>query len=191
MNHLKEMTQFVENGDFEVTDEGVLIHRGILAKGKYTHSINGEDVRVDTNLIPSEGIASILSVAFGADTQITAWYLAVFSGAVTPAANWTAANFTATASEITSNTEGYSDATRPAWTPGAVTNGVIGNLASKATFNIVCTTSVNIAGAALLSSNTKGGTTGVLASATRFASTRQVYNGDAFELGYEIELQDT
>lgn len=191
MRITKEITQFVENGDFEASDEGIIIHRGILAKGKYTHSINGEALQCDHNLIPTEGIASILSVAFGADTQITAWYLAVFSGAVTPATNWTAANFTANASEITSNTEGYSDATRPAWTPGAVAAGVIGNLASKATFNIVCTTSVNIAGAGLLSTNTKGGTTGVLASATRFASTRQVYNGDAFELGYEIELQDT
>lgn len=191
MDHQKDIAQFVKNGDFETTPEGLLIHRSILARGRYTHSVNGKDERVDHNLIPAEGIAYILGAALGATSKITAWYLTVFSGAVNPAANWTAANFTANATEITSATEGYSNATRPAWTAGAVSAGVIGNLASKATFNIVCTTSVNISGAALLSANTRGGTTGVLASASRFATVRQVYTGDAFELGYEVELQDS
>lgn len=191
MKHQKDIAKFVKNEDFEVTDAGLLIHRSILARGRYTHSVNGADVQVDHNLIPTEGIAYILGAALGATSKITTWYLAVFSGAVNPAASWTAANFAANASEITSTTEGYSNATRPAWTPGAVSAGVIGNLSSKAVFNIACTTSVNISGAALLSTNTRGGTTGTLASASRFASVRQVYNGDAFELGYEVELQDT
>lgn len=191
MKHQKDIARFLKNGDYEYTDEGLLIHRAIKAKGVYTHSVNGQDEQRDTNLIPAEGIEYILGTALGSVSQITDWYLAVFSGAVNPAANWTAANFAANASEITSNTEGYSDATRPAWTPGAVAAGVIGNLTTKATFNIVCTTSINISGAAMLSSNTKGGTAGVLASATRFASVRQVYNGDAFELGYEVELTDS
>lgn len=191
MKHQKDIAKFVKNEDFEVTDAGLLIHRSILARGRYTHSVNGVDVQVDHNLIPTEGVAYILGAALGATSKITTWYLTVFSGAVNPAASWTAANFAANASEITSTTEGYSNATRPTWTPGAVSAGVIGNLSSKAVFNIACTTSVNISGAALLSTNTRGGTTGTLASASRFASVRQVYNGDAFELGYEVELQDT
>ena len=70
--------------------------------------------------------------------------------------------------------------------------GVIGNLSSKAVFTIVCTTSINISGAALLSSNTKGSTSaGTLASASRFGTVRTVNSGDAFELGYEVELIDT
>lgn len=191
MDHQKDITQFVKNGDFEVTPEGLLIHRAIMARGKYTHSVNGQDVQVDHNLIPAEGIAYILDSALGATAKINAWYLTVFSGNVNPAANWTAANFATQASEITSTTEGFSNVTRPVWTPGSATAGVIGNLASKAVFDIVCTTSVNIAGAALLSSNVRGGTNGVLASASRFATVRQVYSGDAFELGYEVELQDS
>lgn len=191
MNYQKEISKFVQAGDVETTPEGLLIHRSILARGRYTHSVNGKDVRVDYNLIPTEGIAYVLGSALGATSKITTWYVAVFSGAVNPAASWTAANFAANASEITSTTEGYSNVTRPTWTPGSVSAGVIGNLASKAVFNIVCTTSVNISGAALLSSNTRGGTTGVLASASRFATVRQVYTGDAFELGYEVELQDS
>lgn len=187
----KEIAKFLENGDYEETEAGLLIHRSILGRGRYTHSINGEDIQVDPNLIPTEGIAYILGSALGATAKITTWFLAVFSGNVSAAASWTAANFAAQASEITSTTEGYSNATRPAWTPGSVTAGVIGNLSSKAVFNIVCTTSVNIAGAALLSTNTRGGTTGILASASRFSTVRQVYTGDAFELGYEVELQDS
>lgn len=191
MDHQKDIARFVKNGDFEVTPEGLLIHRSILARGRYTHSVNGKDERVDHNLIPTEGIAYILDSALGSTAKISAWYLAAFSGNVSPAANWTAANFAAQASEITSTSEGYSNATRPVWTSGSTTAGVIGNLSSKAVFNIVCTTNVNISGAALLSSSVRGGTSGVLVSASRFASVRQVYNGDAFELGYEVELQDS
>jgi hypothetical protein len=191
MKYGKDIAKFLADGDFEVTQEGLLIHRGIMAKGRYTHSVNGKDLQVDPNLIPAEGIAYILGASLGATSKITTWYLAVFSGNVNPASTWTAANFAAQATEITSTTEGYSNTTRPAWTAGAVTAGVIGNLASKAVFNIVCTTSVNIAGAGLLSTNTRGGTTGTLASASRFATVRQVYTGDAFELGYEVELQDS
>lgn len=191
MKFQKDIISFIQKGDLEITTEGLLIHKGILARGRYTHSVNGKDERIDPNLIPAEGIAYILDAALGSASKITNWYLAVFSGNVNPAANWTAANFAAQASEITSTTEGYSNATRPVWTPGSSSAGVIGNLSSKATFNIVCTTSVNISGAALLSDNTRGGTTGKLVSASRFGTVRQVYSGDAFELGYEVELQDS
>lgn len=191
MKYQKDIAKFIANGDYEPTENGVLIHRAIHASGRYIHSVNGKDVRIDHNLIPAEGIDHILNVALGATAKINMWYLAVFSGNVNPAANWTAANFATQASEITSTTEGYSNVTRPVWTPGVAAAGVIGNLASRAAFNIVCTTSVNIAGAALLSSNVRGGTNGVLVSASRFSTVRQVYSGDAFELGYEVQLQDT
>ena len=191
MKHQKEIAQFIQNGDFESTPEGLLIHRGILASGRYTHSVNGADERVDHNLIPDEGIAYILGTALGSTSKISAWYLTVFSGNVSPLASWTAANFAANATEITSTTEGYSNATRPAWTSGAVSSGVIGNLTSKASFSIVCTSTVNISGAALLSSSTRGGTSGTLVSASRFSTTRVVYTGDSFELGYEVQLQDS
>jgi len=192
MNHLKDIRQFVRNGDYVATPEGVLIHGCILGRGFYTHSVNGKDVRRDHNLIPTEGVTYVIGVAWLAATaKLASWFLAPYSGNVDPAANWTAANFASLATEIVSTTEGFSNVTRPAWTPGAITAGVLGNLAAKAVFNVVCTTNVNIAGAGLLSVNTRGGTTGVLSSASRFSSVRAVYNGDAFELGYEVELQDS
>lgn len=190
MNHTKDVARFIESGDFKPTESGLLIHGSILARGRYTHAVNGQDARTDHNLVPAEGIAYLLGCGLGAAPRVSEWYLAVFSGNVSPAANWTAANFATQASEITSTTEGYSNATRPVWTPGAVTGGVIGNLSAKAVFSIICTTSVNISGAALLSANTRGGTSGTLISASRFETVRQVYSGDAFELGYEVELID-
>lgn len=191
MKHLKEMLKFVADGDYEVVDGGILVHRTAFAHGRYYHTVNGQDERVDPNLLPAEGIAYILGSSLGSDAKLATFYLALYSGNVTPAANWTAANFRTNATEITSQTEGYSNATRPVWTPSSVTGGVIGNLAARAVFNVVCSSSLNVAGAALLSDGTRGGTNGILASATRYSSVRVINNGDAFEVGYEVELTDS
>lgn len=191
--HAREIAGFIKSGDFEETSEGLIIHSAIRGRGKYMHSVNGgKDERVDWNLLPAASILYILGAAFHPDVaKLTAWYLAPFSGAVSPAANWTAANFPANATEITSNTEGYSNATRPQWVPGAAAAGVIGNLSNRAVFNIVCTSTLNISGIGLLSDNVKGGVDGVLASASRYSAVRVVNNGDAFEVGYEVELTDS
>lgn len=191
MKHTKELMKFFADGDYEITDGGILIHRSALARGRYYHTVNGQDERVDPNLLPAEGIAYILGAALGGAAKLTSFYLAIYSGNVTPAANWTAANFHTNATEIVSQVEGYSNATRPQWTPGPVANGVIGNLSTRATYNVVCSSSLNVAGAALLSDGQRGGTNGVLVSATRYASVRVINNGDAFEVGYEVELTDS
>jgi len=191
MNHTKELMKFYADGDYEVVDGGILIHRSALARGRYYHTVNGEDERVDPNLLPTEGINYILDIALGDVVNPAGIFLALYSGAVSPTSNWTAANFSSNASEITSQTEGYSNATRPAWTPAAAAAGVIGNLATRATFNVVCTSAINVAGAALLTDGTRGGTSGKLYSATRYQSVRVINNGDSFEVGYEIELTDS
>ena len=182
----------VRKDDWERTaDGGVLIHRGIKMSGVYVHSVNGQDERRDPNLIPDAAILHTLDVVLKNGTRYAAWYLAPFAGAVTPAANWTAANFTSTASEIVSGSEGYSEATRQQWVGGTPAANKVDNLASKANFTIVCTTSLNINGAGLLSANAKGATSGVLISASRFGATRPVNNGDVWQCGYEISLADS
>ena len=189
--HLKELIKFARQGEVEETDEGLLIHGSAIAFGRYTTDVNGKDVQVDYNLLPAEGLEYLLSVGLASGAQQTAWSVAVYSGAVSPLASWTAANFSANATEITSATEGYSNSTRPTWTPGSIVDGVVGNLDSRAIFNIVCSTTLNISGAAVLSSNTKGGTSGKLISAMRYSTARVVNNGDAFGVGYEIGLTDS
>lgn len=189
--HKQEIAGFVRSGDFEQTDEGILIHSGIMLKGEYFETVNGGDERIHPNLLPTEGINAILNVALGATSKYAGFYIGPYAGAVTPAANWTAANFTATATENVSLTEGFSEATRPVWTPATASAGAVDNLAAKAAFNIVCTTSININGAAVLTSNVRGGTTGALISASRFAATRVVYNTDLWECGYRVTLLDS
>lgn len=191
MTHANEIAKFIQNGDYEMTQEGLLIHRAILAKGTYIHTVNGQDEQIDHNLIPTEGINYLLNVALGSTAKEAAWYLALFSGAATPAANWTAATFTSLSTEITSTTEGYSGTTRPTWTPAAASAGVITNAATRAVYSIVTATSITVTGAGLLSAQTRGSTAGVLASASRFTTSRVLNNGDVFELTYQVSLTDS
>lgn len=161
------------------------------AFGQYWEKVNGVYVAihdaplVHDNLLPTEGLNNVLDVWLGAVAKPAGWYIALYSGAVAPAANWTAANFAANATEITSQTEGYSEATRPQFTPAAAAaNGVIDNIGSEAEYTIVCTTSINVNGVGMLSSNARGGTAGKIASAARYGATRVLQNGDAYEVGY-------
>lgn len=162
----------------------------VLARGEYFGRVNGGTwVKEGDNLIVLEGLAHILSVALGATPKPAGYYLALFSGAASPAANWTAANFAAVASEIVSLTEGYTSPTRPVWTPPASTaTNSIDNMAAVASVTIATAGTLNVTGAALLTNSTRGGTTGVLVSATKYASARTFQNGDTYDIGYRLSL---
>lgn len=191
MKHMHDVAKFIKAGDYEQTDSGLLIHRAIMAKGRYFHSVNGKDEQVDENLIPAEGILYLLGAGLGGVAPVATWYLALFSGGATPAANWTAANFASNATEITSQTEGYSGANRPAWTPTAAAAGSISSETARSTYSIVATSTVTVTGAGLLSAQARGATTGTLVSASRFASSRTLNGGDSFQLGYAVTLTDS
>lgn len=193
----KEVKSWVRDGLVEVREDTVDINSRMRIQGKYLFGTGMDDDEESKNLIPAEGILKILRIALGLDAKESGFYLALFSGNVDPAANWTAANFAANATEITSTAEGYSNSTRPVWTPAFSANGLISNfddatsVDQRALFNVSCSTSINVAGAALLSSNVRGGTGGALISATRYPTVRQVYDGTSFYLGYSVELLDT
>ena len=191
MRHEKDFKRFIQNGDYEFTDGGILIHSSAMAGGKYYHTVNGQDEQVDPNLLPAAGILDILTQYFGGTAPST-FYLSLYSGDATPASTWTAANYVANATENTSQTEGYTGTTRPAWTPGTAAAGKIGNLSSRASYTIAATTTVTFYGAGLHTATaTRGATTGVLVSSTRFAAARTLNDTDTFELGYEVELTDS
>jgi hypothetical protein len=189
LKHKREFAADLASGDYEVTPEGVVFPRkSAIAVGEYFHTVNGGDEQISKNMIVDQGILHFLDVVLGAASKISAWYLAPYATAITPAANWTAANFTANSGENTSTTEGFVETTRVLYVPAAAAAGAISNLASRAAFTVNCTTSININGAGLLSSNVRGGTTGVLVSATRFAAQRVLFDDDIFELGYRVTL---
>lgn len=190
--HAGEFGRYLRNNQYEATDAGVVFPKAsAIACGGYLHDVNGQDERFDPNLLPDEGLVYLLSVGLNNGAKLAAWYLSIYSGNYTPLAALTAASYPATAAEITSSSEGYTEATRPVWTPTAPTTPLIDNLANKASFTIATASSLTVNGAALLSEATKGAVTGKLISATKFGTARTLYNTDVFNLAYRVTLTST
>lgn len=177
------VNDYISNEDGSITTG-----QGITAKGEYFDRINdGEWTRTE-NLIPTEGLAHILNVALGTTPKPASYHLALFSAAAQPAANWTAASFASTASEIVSMTEGYSAATRPTWTPTNTLTNSIDNMAAVAKVTMKTASSLTVQGAAMLTNSSKGSTAGALISASKYAAPRVFQDGDTYEIGYRISL---
>lgn len=198
MSHLQrfveEFKDDIRRERFDVTKSGILLKRGsVVLAGHYIEGIRGrpETFRRHQNLVVNEGINLILNVALGATAKPSAFYLAPFGGSATPAANWTAANFASSASEITSLTEGYTESTRPQCAFGTAASQLINNYASKAQFTIATASQLTVKGLGLLTTNTRGGTSGALISAVKFAVDRILNNTDVWEAGYQVSLSDS
>lgn len=175
--------------NYEFTEQGLYFPRqGILAQGEYFDRINGGEWQTTHNLVVNEGLAHLLNVAMGTTAKPAGYYLALFSGATAPAANWTAANFASVAAEIVSMTEGYTSATRPQWTPQNTSANSIDNFNAVAKVTIATSSQLTVTGAALLTNSTKGGTTGVLISASKYTAARVFQDGDEYEIGYRLSF---
>ena len=140
------------------------------------------------NLVVNSGLQDMNTQYFKGSGYTATWYIGLYGAAATndPAAGDTAASH-AGWTEITP----YSNANRPTATFGTATTAdpsVIDNSGSPAQFNIDDT--ATIGGAFLISDNTKGGTTGVLFSASDFAAPgdRSVASGDTLNIFYEFSL---
>jgi hypothetical protein len=187
--HRTSVMKRLAAGQYELTEDGIYLPKErAFVSGVYIHDVNGSDERVDSNLLTDEGLNHILNVAFNGATATSTWYLALYSGNVSPASSWTAANFASNATEITSTTEGYSESVRQTYVEAASTAKSITNTANKAAFTIATATSVTVWGAGLLSSSTRGGTSGVLVSAAKFSTSRVLYDTDVFNLGYTVSM---
>lgn len=186
----KELAKAFHKEQFDVTEGGIFFPRqGVKAGGEYFDRVNGGSWDRTPNLIVTQGLAHLLSVALADTPKPAGYYLALFSGSTAPAANWTAANFASVASEIVSMTEGYTAPTRPEWTPPASTaDNSIDNMDAVASVTIATASQLNVTGAAMLTNSTRGGTTGVLISATKYAATRVFQDGDVYEIGYRLSL---
>lgn len=126
------------------------------------------------NLVTTVGKNDLLNTYFGATAKST--YYVGLKGAGSAAAADTAASH-AGWSEIAA----YSEATRQALTVAAASAGSVTNSASKAVFTI--NGSATVAGAFLITNNTKSGTTGTLYSAGDFSGgSRSVQAGDTLSV---------
>lgn len=140
------------------------------------------------NLVVNVGLKDMNDKYFTGVTYTAAWYIGLYGSGAT---NSPAAGDTMSSHIGWTEVVAYSQATRPAATFAAATTAdpsVITNSASPATFSITGTTTVG--GAFLTSNNTKGGTTGILFSASDFQSPgdRSVVNGDTLTVTYTFSL---
>lgn len=190
----EEFKDDVRKGKFDVSEGGILLKRGsVLIAGHYVEGVKGrpETFRKHKNLLVDEGINLLLNVFFGATSKPAAFYLAPFSGSATPAADWAAANFASNASEITSTSEGYEEATRQQCTFGTSTEELINNYASKAELTIATASQLTVKGLGLLTNSTRGGTSGALISAVKFSVDRVLNDEDVWQAGYQVSLSDS
>lgn len=194
---LTAMSREVAAERVDLTDGGLVFPAlSVQAAGEYVYRAgDGGEIARAKNLITLEGMAHILNVALGSTPKAQGYYLALFNGSAAPQQNWTAASFTATAGELTSQTEGYTHASRPLWTPQAATGAAIDNMGdggddlSHAAKVVIATASqLSITGVALLTAAAKGATTGVLVSAAKLPLPRTLQNGDPFYIGYRLSL---
>lgn len=181
---------------FERTDDGrIYLPRARAFIGgvfRHAHAPAGQGFgpwAVDPNRLVGEGLDYILAAAFGNAAQINQFYLAPFSGNVSPAANWTGANFATSATEF----QGYTLASRLPWTVGAASAQSIGNTAavSDATLTFAAGGPYNLYGVGLVQAQGKGATTGKLIAATRFENPRlNMVAGDKLALEYVLSAKD-
>ena len=189
MMNTKDLENDLKAENYQMTEQGIYFPKqGILAQGEYFDRINGGEWQTTHNLVVNEGLAHLLNVAMGTTAKPAGYYLALFSGATAPAANWTAANFSSVAAEIVSMTEGYTNATRPQWTPQNTTTNSIDNFNAVAKVTIATSSQLTATGAAMLTNSTKGGTTGTLISASKYTAARVFQDGDEYEIGYRLSF---
>ncbi len=139
------------------------------------------------NLVVNVGLQDMNAQYFTGSSYTAAWYIGLYGAGAsnTPAASDTMSSH-AGWTEVTD----YSQSTRPTCTFGVPTTSdpsVATNTASPASFSINGTTTVG--GAFLTSNNTKGGTTGILFSASDFTGgDRSVVSGDTLTVTYTFSL---
>jgi len=140
------------------------------------------------NLVVNVGLADMNDKYFSGSAYTATWYLGLVNNSPTP--SYAAGDTMASHAGWAESTD-YTQANRPTVTFGSATvadPSVIDNSGAVDVFTM--NASVTIAGAFLTSNDTKGGTTGILFSASTFQSpgARTVVSGDTLNVTYEFSL---
>lgn len=185
-HQMEGILRALERGNYEESGGGVLVPEvSLRIGGRFSVSVNGGPEEFSKNIVVTEGLNDLLSTYLDGGSQITAWYVGLFKGNVTPVNTWTAANVTANSTEATE----YDEATRQAWSGGTAAAGSIDNLAAKAVFTI--NANITAYGAFLASASAKSATTGKLFAASRFATSRALIDDDVLNVGYTVAATST
>ena len=183
--HRMEFLRALRANKYEETVAGIYFPSAKLAiGGHFETAVNGCDIQIDPNIIPTEGLQYIIGAALGGVTPSTGFYLAPFSGNVTPTSALTAATFSTTLTEFIQ----YTVTSRLQWVAGAPVSGAISNSASPAAFTMATgVANQTLYGAGLLTSSVQNGTTGSCVAATLFSFPRTGLNaGDVLTVQYTL-----
>ncbi len=129
------------------------------------------------NIVVNEGLDDLLTQYFKGDAYTALWYISLIDNGGFSAI---AAADTAASHAGWSESTAYSESVRESLILGSIASQSVDNSASKASFEI--TTTVTINGAFMVSSGVKGGSAGVLYGAASFASTRAMVAGDTLNI---------
>jgi hypothetical protein len=140
------------------------------------------------NLVVNGGLQDMNNQYFLGSAYTATWYIGLYGAG---ASNSPSATDTMSSHAGWTEVTPYSNSTRPACTfatPTTANPSVATNSASPASYSINATSTVG--GAFLVSNNTKGGSTGVLYSASDFTSPgdRSVVSGDTLNVTYTLSL---
>jgi len=140
------------------------------------------DAWQDTNVIPLEGIHHMFNGLMLGGAQVTQWYIGLYENNYTPSSSDEMATFPTLAGETTV----YENASRHAFAAATPTGGVISNAGTPA--EVAFTATRTIRGGFIASAALKGSTAGVLLSAVRFSSPRQVDAGSILRVTAGLQL---
>jgi hypothetical protein len=139
------------------------------------------------NLVPNEGLNSILDVVLNAGAQITSWYVGLFSNNHTPVAGDTGATIDGAAIvEVTAYT-----GNRPLIAYDAPSGQAIAN---SVTADVTFTGTATIRGGFIVPTATKGttgGANGVLISCVNLGADRVVQTGDIVKISVSTTASST
>lgn len=150
---------------------------GFGTRYEFQHIRNGEviDTWIADNLIPNEGLNYILNTAYRGTTQVSTWYVGLFSNNHTPAAGDTGSSIDGVSIvEITAYT-----GNRPAVAFAAASGQAITNSASVA--EITLTGGATLRGGFIVQAQTKGTSgagNGTLISVVNFGADRTLQTAD-------------
>ncbi len=136
------------------------------------------------NLVFTVGLNDAIDKQFKASSYTAAWYIGLVGSSPTFSAADTAASH-AGWTEVTA----YDEAKRQTLTLGLVSGGQADNSANKANFTIN-TDSTVIAGAFLISDDTKGGTSGVAYGGASFSASRTLNDDDTISVTVTLKAQN-
>ena len=180
-----EIGRAVRNNHYEETDTGIFLPRsGLFVGGAFEVEVNGRERSIEPNIVTNVGMNYLLGALTGS-AAISLWYVAPFSGNITPVVTQTTADFPTVCTEATA----YTSATRPAWAYDPVASQAIANDAVRSSFTI--NGSVTIWGAAIISVSTKSATTGSLFAYSKFGASRALVLDDVLTIKYTVSATST